>query len=777
MKTKYLLIPMVVAVLVFSSIAMANSSKEIETPALNFRDGIYKRVIADNINESSVKFFEGRGCFLKHRLKRFASFECPKDLVPELNVRESRIFYIMDIGADQQTGADKVWAEGITGSGVKVAVLDTGIDTDHPELQDSYLGGYDYVNNDPYPEDDHGHGTHVAGIITSNGINDASSKGAAPGAGIYMYKVCSASGSCYEDDMIAAMEAAAQTDAKVMSISIGGGSYTAENCDSDTLAAKVNWVADQGLTVVVAAGNNGKGVSSPGCASKAIAVGAVDKTNNVPYWSGRGKALDIASPGVSIYSSVIGGYGYMSGTSMATPNVAGIAALLLQANPGLTAGEIKTALYSTANPASKCYRCTSWLGSSCYSQSQVACTQDITGAGVVNAYEAYLSVKPEAVNCSSDAECDDGLYCNGAEACQAGICQAGISVDCSGLNGQCNAGVCDEATDSCASQPANEGKACDDGVFCNAGETCQAGACAGGSARTCSDGNSCTIDSCDEAAGSCINAPVADGESCDDGKFCTIVDACAAGTCGGTARDCSDSVSCTVDSCNEANDTCANTPDNSLCSDGIFCNGAEVCYALSGCKAVAPLDCNDGSECTADSCNEGIGACEHVNAADNTACAGGLCCSGTCISPACSSDSGCNDSKACTEDACSNPGTCSASCSYAPITACASYDGCCPAGCDNTNDNDCPAATKCWSAQYKYLYPNSNQARKFCKCAQGTYSYSSYSYNYGRKTVYRYANSGNNQNWAASAISSSLPVYRVKCADGNWYSTSQDYYR
>ncbi len=162
-----------------------------------------------------------------------------------------------------QTGADLVWAQGLDGSGVNVAVLDTGIDTNHPELISSYISGYDCVNGDDVPEDDHGHGTHVAGIITADGKTFGNSKGVAPGAGIYMYKVCNAQGSCYDDDMRCGMEQAVLTNAKVMSISIGGGSYTTENCDGNYLAGLINSIVSPKMTAVIAAGNDGRGVSIP----------------------------------------------------------------------------------------------------------------------------------------------------------------------------------------------------------------------------------------------------------------------------------------------------------------------------------------------------------------------------------------------------------------------------------------------------------------------------------------------------------------------------------
>ncbi|MFH1332216.1 MAG: S8 family serine peptidase [archaeon] len=610
---------------------------------------IYKRVIADKAGKDDIRFLQDHGCLIKHTLKGAASFECPEDVLPTLNVRESRVFHTMDLAADKQIGADKVWAEGIDGSGVKVAVLDTGIDIDHVELQDSYLGGYDYVNNDDNPDDDNGHGTHVAGIITANG-NDANAKGVAPSAGIYMYKVCDSAGSCYEDDMMAAMEAAVATDAEVMSISIGGGSFATENCDSDQLAAKVNWVVDQGLTVVVAAGNDGRGVSTPGCASKAIAVGAVDKTNNVPYWSGRGKALDIVAPGVDIYSIVVGSYGTKSGTSMATPHVSGVVALLLDTNSALTTSDIKTALYNTANPVSKCYSCRFWFGTYCYGVIEVTCTTSITGAGIVDAYEAYTTVKPTET-CSSDAECDDSISCT---------------------DDTCANGVCDN-TPNDAICPADS--------WVETGNTSWVGdtQCTEKEQKEeeyrnhyCDKILDCKYDVTDTRWIDTENTRnKADGTSCDDGLYCNTGEACQSGTCtGGSARS-----------------------------------------------------CNDGNSCTSDTCNENSDACDY-------------------IWPSCSLTS----------------------------------DGCCGPSCSSANDADCSTAVKCWSGSNKYLYRNTNQMRKFCKCATGAYGYNSYSYSRLFKTVYRYTDSGNNENWATTSTSSFGPVYNVKCPNGNSYNTDQDYY-
>jgi subtilisin family serine protease len=363
---------------------------------------VLKRVIADEIDDEGVKIFKNKGCILKHRLKNSVSFDCPEDGISELDARESRVFHIVDLEADQFIGADLVWAEGIDGTGESVVILDTGVDEDYIEISDSIIWQWDFVNQDSIAEDPNGHGTHVAGIITANGFfenvvgtNDLT--GVAPGSG----RVCDASGSCLEDDMMAAMEHAVNNlEARIMSISIGGGSFGG-HCDFDPLAEKVNWVVDNGYTVVVAAGNDGLGVSSPACASKAIAVGVVDKGGVLPYWSNRGTATDIVAPGVDIistYSCLAAGdcttywYATMSGTSMSTPHVSGVAALLLDADPTLTDSEIKDALYTSASPVSQCFECAFWFFDSCLIESEVACTVDVAGAGIVNAYGAYMEI-------------------------------------------------------------------------------------------------------------------------------------------------------------------------------------------------------------------------------------------------------------------------------------------------------------------------------------------------------------------------------------------------
>jgi len=274
-------------------------------------------------------------------------------------------------------GADQVWnLVGATGAGVRIAVIDTGVDYGHQDLGSclglgcKVLGGYDFVNGDADPMDDHGHGTHVAGIAAANGVV----KGVAPDAEILAYKVLGADGWGSSSDIIAALEAALDPDgnpatddgADVVNLSLGGWGDP-----DDPLSQAVDNGVSAGVVVAAAAGNSGpspRSVGSPGTARKAITVGATDKYDLISYLSSRGPVIwqngaiikpDIVAPGVNICSSrwdsawpglecIDQDHVAISGTSMATPHVAGAAALLLQAHPDWTPTEVKMALRNTA---------------------------------------------------------------------------------------------------------------------------------------------------------------------------------------------------------------------------------------------------------------------------------------------------------------------------------------------------------------------------------------------------------------------------------------------
>jgi hypothetical protein len=169
---------------------------------------------------------------------------------------------------------------------------------------------------------------------------------------------------------------------------------------------------------------------------------------------------------------------------------------------------------------------------------------------------------------------------------------------------------------------------CDDGLWCNGAEDCVGGNCVDGTAVDCSDGVGCTDDSCNEGTDSCDN--VANDANCDNGLWCDGAEWCddVADCQAGTAPDCTDAVACTVDSCNEGTDSCDNTPDDGYCDDGAYCNGAETCDAGAGCLPGTDVDCDDGVGCTDDSCNEGTDSCDSI-ASDAYCPDNGLFCDGT----------------------------------------------------------------------------------------------------------------------------------------------------
>ncbi|WP_236594777.1 S8 family serine peptidase [Saccharothrix sp. 6-C] len=263
-----------------------------------------------------------------------------------------------------QIGAPTAWRAGHTGKGVKVAVLDTGVDQDHPDLAGHEVAERNFTD-DPDNTDGVGHGTHVAATIASSG---AKYKGVAPDADLLDGKVCVLSG-CQESAIVAGMQWAAEQGADIVNLSIGGG----DTAELDPLEEAVNTLsARTGVLFVIAAGNNSRPetISSPGSADAALTVGAVDRQDGIAAFSSRGPRVgdgavkpDITAPGVDIVaakssSGTVGtpagdGYVSMSGTSMATPHVAGAAAVLAQQHPDWTGAQIKAALVASAknNPA------------------------------------------------------------------------------------------------------------------------------------------------------------------------------------------------------------------------------------------------------------------------------------------------------------------------------------------------------------------------------------------------------------------------------------------
>jgi len=249
---------------------------------------------------------------------------------------------------------------------IVVAVIDTGIDPNHVDLDGGKIIAWkDYINSQTTPYDDHGHGTHCAGIATGEGQGDSTYRGVAPGAALIGLKVLNSSGSGSTSTIQAAVDWCITNRVlygiEVISMSLGS---TGSSDGSDSLSLALNSAAANGIVPVVAAGNAGPAkytIGSPAAAADVITVGAMADCGeagfSLAYFSSRGPTADgrtkpdIASPGVNIMAPKAGTtnqYVSMSGTSMATPFTAGTVALMLAANPSLTSAQVKTLLQNTA---------------------------------------------------------------------------------------------------------------------------------------------------------------------------------------------------------------------------------------------------------------------------------------------------------------------------------------------------------------------------------------------------------------------------------------------
>jgi len=290
-----------------------------------------------------------------------------------------------DFGATgDRDGAPRTY----TTNDIVACVVDTGIDTSHVDLdQGKVIAWKDFVNGRTTPYDDNGHGTHVAGILAGQGDGNAAYRGVAPGAALVGVKAMTSSGTGTTSTIISAIQwcidRKATYNIRIMNMSFGS---TGPSSGTDALSAAVNAAADHGILPVVSAGNSGPAAStigSPAAAAKALTVCSMSdpgvKGFSLSSWSSRGPTSDgrakpdVCGPGQSITSAKAGsGNSYItySGTSMAAPFVAGVAALMLDVNPALTPAQAKYDMMVSAQD---------WV---------VAGTDSETGAGRLQAYEA-----------------------------------------------------------------------------------------------------------------------------------------------------------------------------------------------------------------------------------------------------------------------------------------------------------------------------------------------------------------------------------------------------
>lgn len=241
---------------------------------------------------------------------------------------------------------DSLVASTSGGLNINVAVLDTGVLKTHPDLKNRVKECKDFTSpkfpvKDGVCDDKHGHGTHVSGIILADaGSDKLGIYGIAPEANLFSYKVCGNDGSCWADDIAVAIKLAADNAANIINMSLGS------DTESSLIHNAIDYAVSKDVLVVAAGGNDGPypvSIDYPGANVKVIAVGAVDSSLSVPDWSSRGdnpntiayvveeKDMEFGAPGVNVESTwKNGGYAILSGTSMASPHVAGLAAKMWQ---------------------------------------------------------------------------------------------------------------------------------------------------------------------------------------------------------------------------------------------------------------------------------------------------------------------------------------------------------------------------------------------------------------------------------------------------------------
>ncbi len=339
-------------------------------------DSVKQRFSSDKIGADFYEIYNGLVLYITEE-------ECDK-LVQQGLVQACYKNYEVKVMLDESVPlikADQVWKlkdfqdRNITGQGVTIAIIDTGIDSTHPDLDggkvvqehcycypDCCSNGQAEMHGQGSAMDDSGHGTHCASIATGTGeASNGIFKGVAPDAKIEAIKVLDSSGSGWDDDIILGIEKAVKDNVSIISMSLGAS--VINDCYDSALSQATDNAVDAGVTVIVAAGNEGSGyntISAPGCAEKVITVGASDKQDQIAYFSSRGSTNDfrvkpdITAPGVSICAAKAsqgkigsdcyghqGTYVSLSGTSMATPHVAGLVALIKQKYPSWTPQEIK----------------------------------------------------------------------------------------------------------------------------------------------------------------------------------------------------------------------------------------------------------------------------------------------------------------------------------------------------------------------------------------------------------------------------------------------------
>jgi len=371
--SKVILALLMVCVLAGPSLAAPITSPDTSRKIVVFQTGISQQVQNDVLKKAGVNGVKKLSLINAAVVMVNQTNEADLLAQPEvLRLEDDARIYTQESGKSVPTAfietlpwgidridSDRVWdqnQDGVVddnanaGQGIKVALLDTGINLDHPDLADNIYGGYNAIDPRKAPMDTYGHGTHVAGIIAgvANGIGVV---GAAPQANLYAVKVLDVN-SGYVSDVIEGLQWCIDNNMQIVNMSVGLTEDVSAFHDAIIAAY------ERGIVMVAAAGNYGPGentVTYPAKYPEVIAVGATDSNDQIPYWSSQGSEVAIAAPGQDIYSTFYGvTYKSLMGTSMACPHVTGAAALVLangitDANGnGRVNDEVRDRLLSTA---------------------------------------------------------------------------------------------------------------------------------------------------------------------------------------------------------------------------------------------------------------------------------------------------------------------------------------------------------------------------------------------------------------------------------------------
>lgn len=327
--------------------------------------------------KSDIDFINSHGGIIKRRYKiiNAISANVPQEsidiIVKSPNIEyienDEKVFAHVPIGTCQEVqvlkqttpwgvnriGSRLVNALGNTGKGIKIGVLDTGIDYNHEDLKGNYMGGYNFVGNNSNTMDDNGHGTHVSGIIAAED-NDIGVVGVAPQAYLYSAKVLAFDSTGSTSDIVSGLEWSVDNDMRIINMSLGSED------DSISVGRAINNTYNAGILIVSAAGNSGnvigKGdnIDFPARYNSVISVGATDINDKRASFSSTGPTLELSAPGDHILSTLNGNkYGSLSGTSMSCPHVSGVAALIMSAEPGITNVRTRVRMQMTAQNMSK----------------------------------------------------------------------------------------------------------------------------------------------------------------------------------------------------------------------------------------------------------------------------------------------------------------------------------------------------------------------------------------------------------------------------------------